>query len=768
MPVTFQVVGNLADFGNDVRAGVKVRATATPGVKVGDVAVHSNQPETVVTDAAGAFVLELVSLPGVWYRIQTPYANAINSVNLAGYVPDVGDPTTGTVFPAGTVIDLKGVVSEDPTPGYEAITVAPTVAADGGAPDGAPLAVQLRRGTTAQWATANPVLSAGEPGVDLDTGDLRIGDGATPWADLTAPAAPDAGTARIAAKLRAGRPVTVTFLGDSGLEGTTASALGTTDTASLVTAGLAARYGVSVTKNNIAVSGHRTYSALNPGETAPTKLTTALAQRADLYVIAFGHNDIRSDDASPTYRPSTGYPLAASTATLEHIIRRIRVELPGADVIISNQWPYTGAAVASNTLLRPHGEAMRQVATSYGCAFVDYDAALAARLVTGTTPDTDDVYIHPVGAAGAQHPTDAGHRVWADAILATIAAGATVSPPTPALPTRPIFGAERHTHAGVVAMPAAGGRSYGSDGYRLIGTWNGAATLPQTSSTAAEQIDIQFIGTECYLRLDTGAGQGRVKINVDGVNLNADLNLAALGTGQARIPITGLAPGSHRVLVTLLSGSVTFRGCEYLPAMCRVIPHTSALITYTGAGWSTLGAAAEFYVSGRRQSTTNGDSYTVTFTGTALAVNGQHYGATTYSVKVQVDGGAEVTQDWATGGDGAVVATMRTIVSGLPYGQHTAKVTLNQAGRALSLGALFAYDETRTERPATLDGITVAGETITHPQPLPAPPAATITPADATSALPPYPATNTAAQLTVQGTAASRHTYRLDTGRMAW
>lgn len=121
MPVTFQVVGNLADFGNDVRADVMVRATATPGVKVGDVAVHSNEPETVVTDAAGAFVLELVSLPGVWYRIRTPYANAINTVHLAGYVPDVDDPTTGTVFAPGVVIDLRSVMDEDPTPGYEAI-----------------------------------------------------------------------------------------------------------------------------------------------------------------------------------------------------------------------------------------------------------------------------------------------------------------------------------------------------------------------------------------------------------------------------------------------------------------------------------------------------------------------------------------------------------------------------------------------------------------------------------------------------------------------
>lgn len=43
---------------------------------------------------------------------------------------------------------------------------------------------QLRRGTAAEWATANPILSAGEPGVDLTTGDLRLGDGVSTWANL--------------------------------------------------------------------------------------------------------------------------------------------------------------------------------------------------------------------------------------------------------------------------------------------------------------------------------------------------------------------------------------------------------------------------------------------------------------------------------------------------------------------------------------------------------------------------------------------------------
>jgi hypothetical protein len=44
--------------------------------------------------------------------------------------------------------------------------------------------IQLRRGTAAQWTTANPVLAAGEEGFETDTGRLKIGDGVTAWASL--------------------------------------------------------------------------------------------------------------------------------------------------------------------------------------------------------------------------------------------------------------------------------------------------------------------------------------------------------------------------------------------------------------------------------------------------------------------------------------------------------------------------------------------------------------------------------------------------------
>lgn len=43
---------------------------------------------------------------------------------------------------------------------------------------------QERHDTAANWTTANPVLAAGELGVETDSHKLKAGDGATAWADL--------------------------------------------------------------------------------------------------------------------------------------------------------------------------------------------------------------------------------------------------------------------------------------------------------------------------------------------------------------------------------------------------------------------------------------------------------------------------------------------------------------------------------------------------------------------------------------------------------
>lgn len=41
--------------------------------------------------------------------------------------------------------------------------------------------IKMRRGTSTQWSTANPVLSQGEIGYETDTELMKIGDGVTTW-----------------------------------------------------------------------------------------------------------------------------------------------------------------------------------------------------------------------------------------------------------------------------------------------------------------------------------------------------------------------------------------------------------------------------------------------------------------------------------------------------------------------------------------------------------------------------------------------------------
>ena len=44
--------------------------------------------------------------------------------------------------------------------------------------------IQFRRDSSVNWATVNPVLSMGEPGLETDTNKLKVGNGITVWASL--------------------------------------------------------------------------------------------------------------------------------------------------------------------------------------------------------------------------------------------------------------------------------------------------------------------------------------------------------------------------------------------------------------------------------------------------------------------------------------------------------------------------------------------------------------------------------------------------------
>jgi len=44
--------------------------------------------------------------------------------------------------------------------------------------------IQLRKGTQQEWETGNPVLLAGEVGIDLSNYRIKTGDGFSNWNDL--------------------------------------------------------------------------------------------------------------------------------------------------------------------------------------------------------------------------------------------------------------------------------------------------------------------------------------------------------------------------------------------------------------------------------------------------------------------------------------------------------------------------------------------------------------------------------------------------------
>jgi hypothetical protein len=53
--------------------------------------------------------------------------------------------------------------------------------------------IQIRRGTAANWTSANPTLAEGELGYETDTGKLKAGDGSTAWTSLSYIAGTDRG-----------------------------------------------------------------------------------------------------------------------------------------------------------------------------------------------------------------------------------------------------------------------------------------------------------------------------------------------------------------------------------------------------------------------------------------------------------------------------------------------------------------------------------------------------------------------------------------------
>jgi hypothetical protein len=84
--------------------------------------------------------------------------------------------------------------------------------------------IQVRRGTAAQWTSANPTLSAGEWGLETDTLKTKIGNGATAWTSLAYQGAGTVTSITAGTGLSGG---TITSTGTIAIDSTVATLTGT-------------------------------------------------------------------------------------------------------------------------------------------------------------------------------------------------------------------------------------------------------------------------------------------------------------------------------------------------------------------------------------------------------------------------------------------------------------------------------------------------------------------------------------------------------------
>jgi len=161
-------------------------ATGNPAIATHAFSANTSDPQLLVY----AWGAEIVS-PAA----SEPTAVPAGSTQIALVPSSAGTGSTrttlwvGAEIVAATTIPTKSLTWAVTGPGATAAGPSALAVAFRGIegvipPPESDVKFKLRRGTTAQWAAANPVLAEGEPGVDLTKRELKIGDGASEWDDL--------------------------------------------------------------------------------------------------------------------------------------------------------------------------------------------------------------------------------------------------------------------------------------------------------------------------------------------------------------------------------------------------------------------------------------------------------------------------------------------------------------------------------------------------------------------------------------------------------
>lgn len=180
--------------------------------------------------------------------------------------------------------------------------------------------IKLKRDTEASWANVNPVLSQGEPGVEIDTGRIKIGDGVTDYANLTYSAFPLTDLSSLTIDVETTGNVTANqYFGDgSNLTGVTISDLDAFTTDDLSEGNANLYYTDGRVRAAVSSSGDLSYNASTGVFSVTTykstdfdtdfgnKSTTDLAEGTNLYYTDSRARDSVSASGDLSYSNATG------------------------------------------------------------------------------------------------------------------------------------------------------------------------------------------------------------------------------------------------------------------------------------------------------------------------------------------------------------------------------------------------------------------------------------------------------------------------------
>ena len=219
------------------------------------------------------------------------------------------------------------------------------------------------------------------------------------WQPPVAIAAPDDQLGTIRARLRAKQPVKFVLLGDSISTGADASALSKVAPnqpgyPELVAQGVEKRFGAKVTLVNLSKGGM-------DSKWGVSQVPAVIAEKPDLFLIAFGMNDASGDRKPEEFARIT-----------QQIFQPVREAFPECPVLLISPMTANPEWSHSAPAFYPQYATALAGLTGPGIGLADVTKTWTAYLSRKNYLD--------LSGNGLNHPNDFGHRIYADVILAVI------------------------------------------------------------------------------------------------------------------------------------------------------------------------------------------------------------------------------------------------------------------------------------------------------------------------------------------------------------